>query len=57
MDRDNIPHFLFYGPPGTGKTSTIMAIISELKTQHKVDNILELNASNERGINTVRTKN
>lgn len=56
MDRDNIPHFLFYGPPGTGKTSTIMAIISELKTQHKVDNILELNASNERGINTVRTK-
>ena len=56
MDRDNIPHFLFYGPPGTGKTSTIMAIISELKVQNKVDSILELNASNERGINTVRTK-
>ncbi|KAH9412080.1 hypothetical protein HK407_02g03040 [Ordospora pajunii] len=45
-----IPHMLFYGPPGTGKTTAIRSIASKLpKTS-----VLELNASDERGISTVR---
>jgi replication factor C subunit 2/4 len=53
----NLPHLLLYGPPGTGKTSTILAIAMELfgPTYFK-ERILELNASDERGINIVRNK-
>jgi len=53
----NMPHLLLYGPPGTGKTSTILAIAKELygPTLMK-ERIIELNASDERGISTVRTK-
>lgn len=48
---ENLPNMLFYGPPGTGKTTTIRALLKDLPSR----NILELNASDHRGIDTVRT--
>lgn len=57
LDTGNLPHLLLYGPPGTGKTSTALAIGHELygpelfKTR-----VMELNASDERGINVIRSK-
>ena len=52
-----IPHLLFYGPSGSGKTSTILALARELfKTDISTNRIIELNASDERGINIIRDK-
>jgi len=53
----NIPHLVFYGGPGCGKTSTILALSKELFGQKNYSKrIIELNASDERGINVVRDK-
>ena len=52
---NNIPHLLFYGPAGTGKTSTILTLCLKLFGPNNFKNrVLELNASDERGINAVR---
>jgi len=56
IESKNLPHLLFYGPPGTGKTSTILAIGKQLYGDLFKQRVMELNASDERGINVVRTK-
>ena len=53
----NIPHLLFFGPSGCGKTSTILALAREMFGQkYWSDRVIELNASDERGIKVVREK-
>lgn len=52
-----VPHLLLHGPPGTGKTSTILALAKELfGPDFYKSRILELNASDDRGIGMVREK-
>ncbi len=50
----NLPHLLFAGPAGTGKTSCAIALARDLYGDAWRENFLELNASDERGIKTVR---
>ncbi|XP_043719862.1 replication factor C subunit 3 [Telopea speciosissima] len=53
-NENRLPHLLLYGPPGTGKTSTILAVARKLYGAQFHNMILELNASDDRGIDVVR---
>jgi replication factor C subunit 3/5 len=53
---DQLPHMLFYGPPGTGKTSTVLALAKQMYGTSIDAMTLELNASDDRGINIVRNE-
>ncbi len=54
VDKKSIPHLLFTGPAGTGKTSLALVIAKQLYGSSWRENFLELNASDDRGIDVVR---
>jgi replication factor C small subunit len=52
----NLPHLMFAGPAGTGKTTCALALAKEIFGDNWRNNLVELNASDERGIDVVRGK-
>ncbi|OIO43243.1 replication factor C small subunit [Candidatus Pacearchaeota archaeon CG10_big_fil_rev_8_21_14_0_10_31_9] len=52
----NIPHLLFAGPAGVGKSTLALVVVKELFGESWRENYLELNASDERGIDVIRQK-
>lgn len=54
----NIQNMLFFGPPGCGKTTLANIIVNTIyiETNYKSNNCLKLNASDERGIDTIKNK-
>jgi len=56
IDRDDLPNLLFAGPAGTGKTTSAIGIAKTIYEDEWRENFLELNASDERGIDVVRDR-
>jgi replication factor C small subunit len=56
INRQELPHLLFAGPAGTGKTTSSIAIAREIYGDDWQENFLELNASDQRGIDVVRDR-
>lgn len=54
IDGGSLPHLLLHGKSGTGKTSTIMSIANKLYGKNRPFMMIKLDASDDRGINTVR---
>jgi replication factor C small subunit len=54
VEEKNIPNMLFAGPPGTGKTTIALCVAYELYGKNWRQNVLELNASDARGIDVIR---
>ena len=55
-NQSELPHLLFSGSAGVGKTTAALCLSSEILREHWRTYTLELNASDERGINMVRER-
>jgi len=56
VEERNLPHLLFVGPAGVGKTTSILALSRDLYGAGYRNYVMELNASDERGIDVIREK-
>ena len=54
--EQNIPHMILVGPPGCGKTTSVLALANTILKENAKNACIELNASDERGIDVVRNK-
>ncbi len=55
VDQGSMPNLMFTGPAGVGKTTSALALVKAILGDYWRQNFLELNASDARGIDTVRT--